>query len=97
MTDTTAKMETAAKRGGRVHLSGVVVSDKRDQTIGVRHEYKVKHPKYGKYIRRSSTLQTHDPKNEAKVGDIVEVVSCRRMSKTKCWRLVRIIRPGHGG
>lgn len=70
----------------------MVVSDSREQTIGVKFEYKVKHPKYGKYIRRSTTLQTHDEKNEARVGDIVEVVASRRMSKTKCWRLARIIR-----
>lgn len=71
---------------------GVVVSDKGDKTIRVQHDYQVKHPKYGKYYRRSTTLHAHDEKNEAKVGDMVEVMACRRMSKTKCWRLLRVVR-----
>ncbi|MFQ5590722.1 MAG: 30S ribosomal protein S17 [Phycisphaerae bacterium] len=81
-----------AGRGHRDRRTGTVVSGKREKTITVRFEYRVKHPKYGKYVRRSTTLQTHDEKNEAKVGDIVEVVACRRISKTKCWRLARVVR-----
>ena len=79
-------------RGQRDCRVGTVVSDKRGKTINVRFEYMVRHRKYGKYIRRSTSLQTHDEHNEAKTGDIVEVVACRRMSKTKCWRLARIVR-----
>lgn len=81
-------------RGQRDRRVGTVVSDKGDKTIRVNYEYLVKHPKYGKYFRRSTTLATHDEKNEAKKGDLVEVVACRRMSRTKCWRLERIIKRG---
>jgi len=80
-----------SERGSRDRRTGTVVSDKGDKTIRVRFEYSVKHSKYAKYYKRSTTLHTHDEKNEAKRGDIVEVVSCRRMSKTKCWRLLRVI------
>ncbi len=80
------------QRGKRDHRIGTVVSDKRDKTVNVRCDYTVKHWKYGKYYKRSTTLHTHDERNEAKVGDVVEVTACRRMSKTKCWRLTRIVR-----
>jgi small subunit ribosomal protein S17 len=53
----------------------------------------VKHDKYGKFFRRSSKLAAHDEKNEAHVGDLVELMACRPISKTKAWRLVRIVRP----
>lgn len=79
-------------RGIRELRVGTVVSEKGDKTIRVRFEYTVKHPKYGKYYTRSTTLHTHDENNEGKVGDSVEVVGCRPVSKTKCWRLVRVIR-----
>ncbi len=79
-------------RGVREIRVGTVVSDKGDKTIRVRFEYTVKHPKYGKYYTRSTTLHTHDENNLGKVGDSVEVVGCRPVSKTKCWRLVRVIR-----
>ena len=82
------------QRGRRDRRIGVVVSDKGDKTIRVNFEYLVKHAKYGKYFRRSTTLATHDEKNEAKLGDLVEVVACRRMSKTKCWRLMRVVKAG---
>lgn len=92
MTDTTVEGKAAASRGTRASRVGTVVSDKGDKTIKVTYAYTAKHPKYGKYIRRSTTLHAHDEKNEAKTGDIVEVVACRRMSKTKSWRLARIVR-----
>ncbi len=82
------------ERGQRDQRIGTVVSDKGDKTIRVNYEFLVKHPKYGKYFRRSTTLATHDEKNEARKGDLVEVVACRRMSKTKCWRLTRIVKRG---
>lgn len=69
----------------------VVVSDARDKTIKVTHSYSKPHSKYGKIIRRSTTLHAHDENNEAHVGDFVEVMACRPMSKQKSWRLVRII------
>lgn len=71
---------------------GTVVSDKGQQTIRVRFDYTVKHPKYGKYYKRSTMLHAHDQANEAALGDIVEVTACRRISKTKSWRLLRIVR-----
>ena len=76
-------------RPGRV---GVVTSDRGEKSIKVRFDYTVKHPKYGKYYKRSTTLHAHDEKNEAQLGDVVEVVSCRHISKLKCWRLTRIVR-----
>ena len=60
-------------------------------------DYSTKHPLYGKYVRRRTVLHAHDEKNEAEVGDRVEVMSCRPMSKTKHWRLVRIVKSGGGG
>lgn len=79
------------ERGTRDSRTGIVISDKGDKTIRVRFEFSVKHDKYGKYYKRSTTMHTHDEKNEAKRGDVVEVVSCRRISKLKCWRLLRVI------
>ncbi|HRX85794.1 MAG TPA: 30S ribosomal protein S17 [Phycisphaerae bacterium] len=70
---------------------GVVVSDVREKTITIENEWSRAHPKYGKIIRRRSRLHVHDPNNEAKVGDLVEVMACRPVSKQKSWRLVRVI------
>ena len=79
------------KRSKRPTRIGVVTSDKRDKTIAVTFSYSVKHPKYGKYIRRRTVLHAHDEKNEAAVGDKVEIALCRPLSKTKSWRLTRIV------
>ena len=70
---------------------GIVQSDKRDKTRSVAVSYSVKHPKYGKYMRRRTVLQVHDEGNVSAAGDRVEVAECRRISKTKSWRLVRVI------
>lgn len=70
---------------------GVVASDKGDKTIKVVVDYQAQHPKYGKLLRRRTTLQAHDEKNEAKEGDRVEIAECRPLSKTKHHRLVRIV------
>jgi len=86
------KIASGRLRGHRDRRIGTVIADKGQKTIRVRYNYNVKHPIYGKYYRRSTTLHTHDESNQAKVGDVVEVVSCRRRSKLKCWRLTRIIR-----
>jgi len=96
MTNDSAPMTVSDKRGQRDRRMGTVVSDKGDKTIRVRFDFLVKHRAYGKYLRRSTTLATHDEKNEAHKGDLVEVVACRRMSKTKCWRLVRVLERGSG-
>lgn len=91
MSTTLDRSAQAADRGKREVRQGTVVSDKGNKTIRVRYDFMVKHDKYGKYYRRSTILSTHDENNDAKAGDIVEVVSCRRVSKTKCWRLLRVV------
>ncbi len=70
---------------------GLVTSDKRHKTRTVEVAFQVKHPKYGKYLKRSQKFQVHDENNESHEGDRVEIGSCRPLSKTKSWRLVRII------
>ncbi len=76
--------------------TGVVASVSGAKTVSVRVETLVKHERYGKYIRRWSKYAAHDPKNEAAVGDIVEIAPCRPISKTKSWRLVRVVRSAQG-
>ncbi len=90
----TEQVKTEAKptRGKRELRMGTVVAKSGDKSIRVRFDYMVRHPKYGKYLKRRTTLSTHDGDNQASVGDMVEVMSCRRMSKTKCWVLRRIVR-----
>ncbi len=70
---------------------GVVVSDHGDKTIRVEVRWMYKHPKYGKYLKRRTKFGVHDEKNEAKVGDTVEITECRPVSKTKTWRLVKVV------
>ena len=72
-------------------LTGVIVSDKGDKTVVVNVERKVKHPLYGKIVRRSTKLKAHDEANEAHVGDTVRVVETRPLSKSKRWRVVEIL------
>ena len=72
-------------------VSGVVLSDKMDKTATVMIERKVKHPLYGKYIKRSTKLHVHDENNDCGIGDTVSITECRPMSKTKSWTLVEVI------
>ncbi len=72
-------------------LSGVVISDKMDKTIVVKSERKVRHPLYGKYIRRSTKYHVHDENNECKIGDTVTIKECRPVSKTKSFSLVQVV------
>ena len=72
-------------------LQGRVVSDKMDKTVTVLVERRVKHPLYGKFIRRSTKVHAHDESNECHVGDTVMVEQCRPLSKTKTWRLVKVL------
>lgn len=72
-------------------LTGRVISNKMQKTITVLVERTVKHPKYGKYIKRSTKLHAHDENNECQEGDIVMVEQCRPLSKTKMWRLQTIV------
>ncbi len=80
------------RRKPREVLTGFVESALRDKTINVVMERRVMHPKFGKYIRRRTKLQAHDEQNLAKIGDQVEIMECRPISKTKHWRLVRVVR-----
>jgi small subunit ribosomal protein S17 len=70
---------------------GVVDSDKREKTRKVVVNYLAKHSKYGKYVRQRTVLHVHDENNESRSGDLVEVAPCRPLSKTKSWKLVRIV------
>ena len=79
-----------AERNLRRSIQGVVVSNKNDKTIGVLVETHKKHAKYGKRVKYRKKYYAHDEKNEAKVGDIVTIVECRRLSATKRYRLVSI-------
>lgn len=72
-------------------LTGVVASDKMDKSITVKVERRVKHPIYGKFITRSTKLHVHDEKNECGIGDTVVIEQCRPLSKTKAWRLVKVL------
>ena len=72
-------------------VQGKVVSDKMEKSFVVAIERKVKHPLYGKFIRRTTKLHVHDENNEAKLGGVVEIRECRPLSKTKSWTLVRVV------
>ncbi|UCG56200.1 MAG: 30S ribosomal protein S17 [Phycisphaerales bacterium] len=72
-------------------LTGVVASDSGDKSVKVVIDFKVKHPKYGKYMRRRTRVGVHDEHNQSGVGDVVEIAECRPHSKTKSWRLVRVL------
>jgi small subunit ribosomal protein S17 len=84
----TAKQE--ARQSNPRTVTGTVVSDRMDKTITVLIERKVQHPVYGKIIRRSSKVHAHDENNDCHVGDLVTVVECRPLSKTKSWMLKSI-------
>ncbi|NLG42831.1 MAG: 30S ribosomal protein S17 [Phycisphaerae bacterium] len=81
----------AAPRTRRATRIGVVASAARQKTIKVTVSYLVKHGKYGKFLSRRTVMHAHDENNEAGAGDLVEVAECRPISKTKNWRLVRIV------
>ena len=72
-------------------LQGRVVSDKMDKSVTVLVERRVKHPLYGKFVRKSTKGHAHDENNECQVGDVVVVEQCRPLSKTKKWRFIRLI------
>ena len=81
-------METRNLRKVR---QGVVVSDKMDKTIVIAAKFKEKHPIYGKFVQKTKKYHAHDEKNEAHVGDTVQVMETRPLSRTKRWRLVHIV------
>lgn len=81
-------METRKLRKER---TGLVVSDKMDKSIVVIVERKVKHPFYGKFVKKTSKFIAHDETNDSHIGDTVRIMETRPLSKNKCWRLVEII------
>lgn len=72
-------------------LTGRVSSDKMDKTVTVVIERTVRHPLYGKYVRRTTKLHAHDEQNECRIGDLIMIEPCRPLSRTKAWRLVRVL------
>lgn len=72
-------------------VEGRVVSNKMNKTVTILVERQVKHPLYGKYIRRSTKLHAHDEENTCNEGDVVRVSECRPLSKTKNWRVVEVV------
>jgi len=78
-------------RNLRKERIGVVVSDKMDKSIVISVERKVKHAKYGKFIKRNTKFTAHDEENTCNMGDTVKIMETRPLSKNKCWRLVEII------
>ncbi len=78
-------------RNNRRTVRGVVVGDKMDKTVTVQVERVYKHPMYKKYVRSHSKYHAHDEQGEARVGDTVELMSCRPLSKLKRWRLLRVL------
>ncbi len=86
--------ETSEKiKGARI---GVVESDKRDQSRRVVVDFLSRHPKYGKYMRQRQVVHVHDEGNDSKLGDRVEIAPCKPVSKTKSWRVVRVVERAPG-
>lgn len=90
----TSAQGTTPNRKLRPRLIGLVTSDKVSKSRKVTFEYLARHPKYNKFVKRQTVLHVHDEKNESRVGDQVEVMACRPISKTKTYRLVRIVNRG---
>ena len=91
MADATTTPAAGTKTTGPRHLQGIVTRDKSAKTRRVEVQRLVRHPKYGKYIRRRTICHVHDENNESHKGDTVEIMETRPLSKTKHWRLLRIV------
>ncbi len=89
MTEQTAPAAAVAKAARQ--LTGRVVSDKMDKTVTVLIERRVTHPLYGKVVRRSKKYHAHDETNECKEGDLVTIEECRPVSKSKAWRVAKLV------
>jgi small subunit ribosomal protein S17 len=85
------KRNKMAERNLRKTKTGVVTSNKMAKTITVAVERKVKHPIYGKFVKKTNKFHAHDEKNECSIGDIVKIMESRPLSKTKRWRLVEVV------
>jgi small subunit ribosomal protein S17 len=92
-TNTTSESASAPKGGSRT-LTGKVVSSKMNKTIAVEIERLVRHPRYGKFIRRTTKLLAHDERNESREGDTVSIAECRPLSRRKNWQLVSVLQRG---
>ena len=79
------------ERKTRKEKTGVVVSNKMEKSIIVSVERRVKHPKYGKFVKLTSKFHAHDERNECNIGDTVSIMETRPLSKTKNWRLIQIV------
>ena len=84
-------METPQNRNARKERTGVVVSAKMDKSILIAIKRQVKHPIYGKFIKKTTKLMVHDENNEAGEGDTVRIMETRPISKNKCWRMIAIL------
>lgn len=84
------------QRKQRRTVRGVVVSRSGDKSVKIELTYKIRHPVYGKLIKKITRLGVHDEKNQAGLGDVVEVAECRPISKSKSWRLVQIVQKSQG-
>jgi len=87
----TAETQNQAAATSARTVTGIVVSSKMNKTISVAVERLIKHPTYGKYVRRTTKLLAHDENNECREGDTVAISECRPLSRHKAWRLVRVI------
>ena len=86
-----SEVTTTVERNLRKTKAGVVSSNKMDKSIVVLVERKVKHPLYGKFVKKSTKFHAHDEKNECSIGDTVRIMETRPISKTKRWRLVEVV------
>ena len=91
MAENTTTATTTESRNLRKTRIGVVTSNKMTKTITVAVERKVKHPIYGKFVKKTTKFHAHDEKNECSIGDVVRIMETRPLSKTKRWRLVEVI------
>src|SRR5437764_13570746 len=85
------KAITMSERNLRKTRTGIVTSDKMDKTMTVSIERRVKHPMYGKFVKKTTKFHAHDEKNECGVSDTVKIMETRPLSKTKRWRLVEVV------
>ncbi len=84
-------VQTEEVRNRRKTRTGVVSSDKMQKTVVVTIANLVRHPMYGRILKRDKKLKAHDETNDAHIGDTVEIMECRPLSKDKCWRVIRVV------
>ena len=84
------EQENTAAKSNRI-VTGPVISSAMDKSVTVLIERRVKHPLYGKFVRKSTKVHAHDENNECRIGDLVVVEQCRPLSKTKSWRFIKLV------